>query len=228
MNYGYASSNNLIQTESEEIYCLQLYHFMASGLLSFKSLEKKQLLEVGSGRGGGLEYVFNTFKPSSATGLDYCQNQINLCKKFYSCGKGLEFVQGDAENLPMSDESFDVVINIESSHCYGKIEGFFDQVYRVLRKGGIFLYTDFMKVEERKRREELLEQIGFRMVKVEDITENVVRSMDFEQERKFDKVKNFNRFTRAFLDQFVGLQGSKPYQAFVSREWVYIAYFLEK
>ncbi|MGH8281569.1 MAG: class I SAM-dependent methyltransferase [Gammaproteobacteria bacterium] len=30
----------------------------------------------------------------------------------------LELGQGDTENLPFADQSFDAVINIESSHCY--------------------------------------------------------------------------------------------------------------
>ena len=56
---------------------------------------------------------------------------------------GLDFVHGDAENLPFADESFDAVINVEASHAYPRLSRFLAEVARVLRPGGHFLYTDF-------------------------------------------------------------------------------------
>ena len=52
-------------------------------------------------------------------------------------------VRADLLLLPFPDASFDVVINVESSHCYGHVDRFFAEVARVLRPGGWFLYTDF-------------------------------------------------------------------------------------
>ena len=49
---------------------------------------------------------------------------------------------GDAENLPFEDNSFDAIINVESSHCYGNVEQFLREVHRVLRPGGDFLFVD--------------------------------------------------------------------------------------
>ena len=40
--------------------------------------------------------------------------------------------------------AFDVVTNIESSHTYPNLRGFFTEVRRVLRSGGRFLYTDLL------------------------------------------------------------------------------------
>ena len=51
-------------------------------------------------------------------------------------------MRGDAENLPFPDQSFDAVINIESSHCYPRFPRFLAEVARVLRPGGHFLYAD--------------------------------------------------------------------------------------
>ena len=52
-------------------------------------------------------------------------------------------MQGDAQNLPFPDESFDAVINVEASHIYPNFERFLGEVARVLRPGGHFLYADF-------------------------------------------------------------------------------------
>ena len=48
----------------------------------------------------------------------------------------------DSEDLPFPDDSFDAVINIESSHTYPNFSRFLAEVARVLRPGGHFLYTD--------------------------------------------------------------------------------------
>ena len=37
----------------------------------------------------------------------------------------------------------DVVMNIESSHCYPNIEEFFKGVHFMLKDNGVFVYADF-------------------------------------------------------------------------------------
>ena len=37
---------------------------------------------------------------------------------------GLDFVHGDAEDPPFSDESFDAVLNVEASHAYPRFDRF--------------------------------------------------------------------------------------------------------
>jgi SAM-dependent methyltransferase len=46
---------------------------------------------------------------------------------------GLKFVPGDAEFLPFANNRFDVVINVESSHCYRSMQSFIRQAFRVLK-----------------------------------------------------------------------------------------------
>jgi hypothetical protein len=64
MNYGYALLNengrtikNLDAELEEERFCLQLYHFVATRFHEVKTLKGMKVLEVGSGRGGGLNYI---------------------------------------------------------------------------------------------------------------------------------------------------------------------------
>jgi ubiquinone/menaquinone biosynthesis C-methylase UbiE len=61
---------------------------------------------------------------------------------------GLDFVQGDAENLPFPDESFDAVLNVEASHANPRFPRFIAEVARVLRPGGHFLYADMRGYQE--------------------------------------------------------------------------------
>ncbi|QDU31359.1 Phthiotriol/phenolphthiotriol dimycocerosates methyltransferase [Anatilimnocola aggregata] len=60
--------------------------------------------------------------------------------------EGLSFVVGDAENLPFEDDTFDAVVNVESSHCYRSDPAFLAQVRRVLRTGGHVLFADLIGI----------------------------------------------------------------------------------
>jgi ubiquinone/menaquinone biosynthesis C-methylase UbiE len=88
-----------------------------------------------------------TLRPSSYTGLDLNQAGIAFWRKRHTV-PGLDFVQGDSENLPFEEQSFDAVINIEAAHCYPRFPRFLAEVARVLRPGGHFLYTDLCRRED--------------------------------------------------------------------------------
>jgi len=59
----------------------------------------------------------------------------------------LLFFKGDSENLSenpnLSDVTFDIIINIESSHCYGNFPKFIAGVEKLLKPDGLFVITDF-------------------------------------------------------------------------------------
>jgi len=52
----------------------------------------KKLVEVGSGRGGGLSFLSRHLKPEEAVGIDFSQNQVDFCKWRHQEVKGLRFV----------------------------------------------------------------------------------------------------------------------------------------
>ena len=144
MNYGFERTGaldkwlDLEAADEPDRYCIQLYHQVAAAI----DLEGLDVLEVGSGRGGGASYVRRYLKPRSLTGVDFSPKAVEFCRRKHTID-GLSFVVGDAESLPFEDASFDAVINVESSHCYGSLAAFFGQVKRVLRPGGHFLHADF-------------------------------------------------------------------------------------
>src|SRR5690606_30025341 len=102
------------------------------------------LLEVGSGRGGGARHIAETLKPASYTGMDIAPSAVDLANKMHAL-PNLKFIQGSAENIPLADNSVDVVINVESCHAYGSVSKFFSEVKRVLKPGGYFLMVDFRR-----------------------------------------------------------------------------------
>src|SRR4051812_38474311 len=64
-----------------EILSLQLYNFLASGPKVI--LKDKQVLEVSSGKGGGLASLTLLYKPKSSCGIDMCKENIEICQKRY-------------------------------------------------------------------------------------------------------------------------------------------------
>jgi hypothetical protein len=72
-----------------------------------------------------------------------------------------------------------VVLNVESSHCYGNVAQFVAEVARVLKPGGVFAMADFRSPEQMSALEALLRaQAGLELVEAEDITSNVLDALD--------------------------------------------------
>ncbi len=47
------------------------------GFNTVKNLKDLEILEVGSGRGGGLNYISNYLNPKICYGIDFSENQVN-------------------------------------------------------------------------------------------------------------------------------------------------------
>jgi ubiquinone/menaquinone biosynthesis C-methylase UbiE len=92
-------------------------------------------------------------------------------------------VQGDAQNLPFPDQSFEAVINVEASHQYPDFPRFLKEVARVLRPGGHFLYTDSRRAPVVAEWEAALANAPLRMVSERDIDAEAKRGLDATTQR---------------------------------------------
>ncbi|NBU99902.1 MAG: SAM-dependent methyltransferase [Burkholderiaceae bacterium] len=132
MNHGYYDPDNGYSNQ-ENLY----FH-----LIKDLDISRMHILDVGSGRGGGLNLLYNKIGCLSATGVDISPDNIDFSNKSY--GQSIKFVLGDAESLDFDSSSFDIVFNIESAHCYPNYKKFLEEVVRVLKPGGLFLSTDLV------------------------------------------------------------------------------------
>jgi ubiquinone/menaquinone biosynthesis C-methylase UbiE len=230
MNYGYVDENTdgeqlkLDSQDEPERYCYQLYNHVASAV----NLEGLEVLEVGCGRGGGTSYIKRYLKPRSLMGVDFSLSNINFCRKNHNIS-GLYFIPADAEALPFKDDSFDVVVNVESSHCYSNMDKFLAEVYRVLRPNGNFLFTDFRPSESVVTTQQQLKKAGFTIVKKENITANVMAAMRLENQRKSELIKdNISKYMHWLAYWFAAAEGTPMYRAFESGKLEYVCYALKK
>lgn len=229
MNYGYQSNDPSIkillkEEEEKDRYMIQLYHHVATAV----DLTNKEVVEVGSGRGGGSSYIKRYLHPKTMTGIDYSKNAIKFSNTQHSV-EGLTFMHGDAENLPLANDSVDAIVNVESSHCYGSMKKFVAQVHRVLRPGGHFLFADLRPSEEIKELDKTFREAGFEVLKKELISKEVVNAMDAFHEFK---LAFFQKMVKGWLkkplNDFAGVKGSNIHTELSNGKTVYYHYVLKK
>ncbi len=113
-------------------------------------MKGKVLIEVGCGRGGCFRYIVNEYQPKRAVGVDLSQQNVNFCRQTFA-EKPVEtqtevaFIEANSMTIHQNFQakSADIILNVESSHCYPSLEEFFKAVCVVLKDDGIFLYADF-------------------------------------------------------------------------------------
>jgi ubiquinone/menaquinone biosynthesis C-methylase UbiE len=200
--------------------CIQLYHHVATQT----DLGGKRVLEVSCGHGGGASFLSRTLQPAAYTGLDLNPTGIRFCQQRHRIA-GLAFVQGDAGNLPFPDASFDVVLNVEASHCYPDFPRFLAGVARVLKPGGRFLFADFRFDDELAGWDRDLAAAPLKMLQSRIINAEVLRGMDINSERSQRLlVRHLPQFMHSLGRDFAGIQGSRIYAALKENRMSYRSY----
>jgi ubiquinone/menaquinone biosynthesis C-methylase UbiE len=221
LNYGYEEDPPmalpLAVSDEADRFPIQLYHRTATQV----DLIGKKVLEVSCGHGGGASYLMRTVHPASYTGLDLNTVGIEFCRKKHNL-RGLDFVQGNAECLPFPDQSFDAVINVESSINYQDVPRFFAEVARVLRPEGHFLYADIRYADAFAAWETDLANIPLRLVSDRVINAEVMRGL--EKNRFLHQITRRLpdiAFLRGIADDYAGGPGSLIYRRLESGEASY-------
>ena len=216
LNYGYVTLGEGDEARFEvpaEVFNRNSVR-LAFELIGSTQLNDRKVLDVGCGRGGTVALLAETFS-ADATGVDLSPEAIAFCQNTH--GPAMQFKVGDAEHLPFADESFEVVINMESSHTYPNLRAFFTEVRRVLAKGGIFLYTDLLPVQRWAEVRMLLASLGLRVASERDITANVLHSCD---DVAANRTKAFGG-RDAMIENFLAVPGSAVYEQMQSGAWEY-------
>jgi SAM-dependent methyltransferase len=231
MNYGWSDGDGevvplALQPEDEpNRYCIQLYHRVASAI----DLAGLDVLEVGSGRGGGASFVQRYLAPRTMTGVDLAANAISFCRQQYDV-PGLTFVRGNAQALEFADRSFDAVINVESSHCYPSMARFVGEVVRVLRPGGHLLYADHRMQGDVAELRQQFREAGLAVVVEERLNDGVVRALVQDNARKQALIERQVPWVlRPLFSRFAAMEGTGSiYGTLLSGERAYMRFVLRK
>src|SRR5262249_32497306 len=121
------------------------------------------------------------------------------------------------------------VINIESSHCYGYVDRFLCEVFRVVRTGGYFLFADYRKRGHVDRLRTQICEAGFTILNESLINAQVVQALDRDSPYRTEMVRRkVPRILQTMLYDFVGTQGTRMYNAFKNGTVEYRSWTLQK
>jgi ubiquinone/menaquinone biosynthesis C-methylase UbiE len=109
---------------------------------------EEKLLDIATGGG----HTANAFAPfvKNVTALDLTPEMLLAAENFIKRNghQNVDFLIGDAENLPFSDDTFDMVTCRIAPHHFPNVNRFIKEVYRVLKQNGQFLLDDNVTPED--------------------------------------------------------------------------------
>ncbi|BBZ44473.1 putative methyltransferase [Mycobacterium parmense] len=207
LNYGYLP----IDSNNDSAFVIRDGTFNANSVrLVFEvvgpvDLNDRTVVEIGCGRGGNSAQVAEKFS-ARVTGIDMSAEAIAFCRRTHR--DSIDFQVGDALNIPLADEFCDAVINVESSHSYGNLPKFLNEVRRICRPGAWFLHTDFLSTDDWDYVRARLKALGFVTETDRDITANVLASRDQAKDNWAQVYGDGN----ARVANFLALPGSAIYE----------------
>ena len=143
------SGLNNKKLEIEDLFPIDQYH--ARGIGATKDLGKRmpitknqKILDVGCGLGGPARYYAKEFK-CHITGVDITPSFIEIGNKFNrltSMSTMVDLYVGNGEKLEFEDEVFDGAYSQHVTMNISDRMKFFSEIYRVLKKGSFFAFTE--------------------------------------------------------------------------------------
>ncbi len=228
MNYGYhdpdVTALPLSQADWDNRYSVYLYHRVVDGV----DLVGRDVLEIGCGRGGGAAFLSRYWRPRWLIGIDISRRAIEFCKRVHR-NDGLAFIAGDAEAVPCRAASFDAIVNVESSFCYGSMDRFLGEVRRLLRPGGHFLFADIRLRQEMPDLRASVARSGLELVCEADISANVAAALQLDGPRRRAGSRDALPWpAQRWLDTFAGIEGTRIPEGLASGKMVYVCCKLRK
>lgn len=163
-------------------------------MATYAQIKGTQVLDVGCGIGGPAR-MLRTEYDCEVTGLDLNETYIETARKLtrlVGIRDGIEFVTGNALNLPFEAKHFDLVW---TQHVQMNVEhkvSFYSEIYRVLRPKGKLIHYEILSkgsskinypvpwadeqsisfLVDREELEKIIESVGFKKIRTEDETMN--------------------------------------------------------
>ncbi len=128
--------------------------------------EGSKVADVGCGFGGTIDLMNHQFKNIELVGINIDPRQIEAARNRVTAvnENKIEFITGDACDLPFDDESIDALTAVECIFHFPDREKFFSEVARVLKPGGKFAFSDFVPVKETAKYKTVIQELFKKIV----------------------------------------------------------------
>jgi len=111
--------------------------------LDLVKMQPDRILDLGSGTGHCIPDLFVRYKKAQVVALDIALPMLEHARKRGRWLRRPRCICADAERLPFADSRFDLVFsNLMLQWCV-ELEAVFAELQRVLRPGGLLLFTSF-------------------------------------------------------------------------------------
>jgi SAM-dependent methyltransferase len=235
LNLGYLADAGELDAEGDVDIADRASERLYEQVAGQVDLGGRSVVEVGCGPGAGSAHLTRTYHPASYVGVDLSGEMIEWCRGHHDL-PNLSFLEGDAQNLPIASDSVDAVVNVESSHCYPSRLKFFEEVVRVLRPGGSFLFADLLDLDSGKSAgadsvSGMLSEAGLRIEDCTDITKNVLAAREAVSRSPSFRSRIQGSVSPAlvpFAEESFLLTGTRAYKRMVSRELQYFRWRASK
>jgi ubiquinone/menaquinone biosynthesis C-methylase UbiE len=111
-----------------------------------------KLLDIPTGTALFTVNKYVGIKNANIICMDYSQDMLAKAKeKFKQYGlDNIECMQGDVENLPFEDKTFDMVLSMNGFHAFQNKKKSFEEIHRILKCGGTFIGCYYIKDEVKR------------------------------------------------------------------------------
>jgi len=109
--------------------------------LQMIQIKPQIIVDLGSGIGQNLINLGNTFVKANVIGLDFSLSRLRQSPSKINWRRPLTRIAGDANQLPLGDASVDLVFSNLLLHWCPDPNQLFDEIRRILKPGGLFLFT---------------------------------------------------------------------------------------
>jgi SAM-dependent methyltransferase len=106
--------------------------------IAMEYVKDKVVLDIACGEGYGSNLLSKNAR--EVTGIDMDSKTINQASKKYS-KNNLKFIQGKVEDIPVAENSFDVVVSFETLEHTKEHKKIFQEIKRVLKPGGLVIIS---------------------------------------------------------------------------------------
>ncbi|MDR2090859.1 MAG: class I SAM-dependent methyltransferase [Clostridiales bacterium] len=108
-----------------------------------------RLLDVPTGTGLFTAEKYKKMPNAKITALDYSETMLEKARVRFADCRNVECVQGDVGALPFDDGAFDVILSMNGFHAFPDKDVAFKETARVLKPGGLFIATFYLKKERK-------------------------------------------------------------------------------
>ncbi|CAM4446496.1 SAM-dependent methyltransferase [Paenibacillus endophyticus] len=207
VNWGYVALEDRDEPQAQAVHRNSVR--LLREAIGDTCVKDKDVLEIACGRGGNVSTLCMEFEPKSVVGLDLTDVNVLFCQS-RNRRENVYFCIGDAEMLPIGNACCDIVLVIEAADLFPNINRFYDEVYRVLKPGGTFVFADDLPLFKFEEGERYLRGLGFDFAFLKDITENVLLSSDLAGKRRYSTLQREDGMKDA-VHETIGLPGTRIY-----------------